>query len=265
MKRIIMVLTVLLLTAPAFAAVVVEVANVDANTYNIEYSGDLPRAFALKVTATDGNIVDVNNYFEGEGAGYGIFMGSIDINDITGEPDLWGSPIVDGTKYADAAGTGLDTNTVILEMGALYTAGNGPTGPDVLCTVTVSSGTTKLCVESDSTRGHVVFDGNPPTSQQVAEVCGEPGPSCPAGSCDGNLTGDTMVNINDVMKLVNYLNDFGGPFRFVPNTSDDYDPCLNLNGDTMININDIMKLVNYINDYGGPFRFILCDGPGFPE
>lgn len=155
MKKIFLITVVLMLTTPAWAVTIVTITaepNLagDANEVLISYAvtptpascedGNRPRAFGLNVTVSDGNIVAIDDYFEGiecddVNKGYGIFPGRIEItgNAVTSV----GNPLArEGDPGAE--NTGLDTNTVVLEMGSLYVDGNCPPDTGILCMLRVS-------------------------------------------------------------------------------------------------------------------------------
>ncbi len=146
MKKIIFVLVVLLLAVPAWATTVTITATQVGTTDQVEIKyvsvGNLPRAFGLDITVTDGNIVACEPNMVGECTadvkGYGIFPGTIVI-----EAD--GTVSNDGTPVAPPGATGalggIDTNGITIEMGSLYVDGNAPPLEGVLCTITV----TKSC------------------------------------------------------------------------------------------------------------------------
>jgi hypothetical protein len=134
----------------------------------VNYSSDeaeLIRAFALDIVATDGNIIDINDYAVGDdNGGYGIFPGSfaaapIVVNPTTGMVDNW--DVVGYSPVAPAgdpdALPGIGSSGVTIEMGSLYdTAAPGNSG--MLCTVTVDENVTKLCVTANAIRGNVVLE-----------------------------------------------------------------------------------------------------------
>jgi len=86
--------------------------------------------------------------------GYGIFPGTIDINTVSGAVDAWGTPVALSTAPG-AAGTGLDTNTIVVEMGALYVDANKPPLSGTLLSVKVN-GDCNVCVTGEPVRGNVV-------------------------------------------------------------------------------------------------------------
>jgi hypothetical protein len=109
-------------------------------------AGEAVRAFALEVSLDNGFIISgIDSYVRGESnsvtPGYGIFPGSFR-NVLTPEnidwQDLNYMPIA-STDDPDAAGTGLGTNKVILEMGSLYVGdANKPGSAGTLCRLTVT-------------------------------------------------------------------------------------------------------------------------------
>jgi hypothetical protein len=122
MKRFIMVLLVLLLAAPAMAEVRITAAdegNGDgwvAITYDADTGeGKRPRAFGLNIAVSDGNIADYNVV----GAQpFRIYMGNIDINDVTGDIDNFGSPVAPNTAPDDPCQLG--SSPIVIEMGSIY-------------------------------------------------------------------------------------------------------------------------------------------------
>ena len=122
MKRFIMVLLVLLLAAPAMATLTITAAdegNSDgwvAITYVADAGdGNRPRAFGLNVAVSDGNVIDVDT---STAQPFRIFMGNIDINDITGEIDNFGSPVAPNTAPDDPGQLG--SPSIVTEMGSIY-------------------------------------------------------------------------------------------------------------------------------------------------
>jgi hypothetical protein len=194
MRRIILILTLLILAAPTLATVTItlEVNPANARQVLIGYVSDEPeliRAFALDITVTDGNIIDVNDYAIGDdNGGYGIFPGSfadaqVQVNPTTGEVDNWGvagySPVAPAGD-PDALG-GIGTGGVTIEMGSLYdTAAPSMTG--ILCSVTVDEDVTDLCVEGNAIRGSVVLESA--VRIDVPKKClTPPPPECFDSSC----------------------------------------------------------------------------------
>jgi len=187
MKKMILTLAVVLLAAPAWAAVEITLENLGEGVIQIGYDAtgetELVRAFALDIVATDGNIIDINDYSVGDdNAGYGIFPGSfagnITVNTTTGDVDSWvGNP----NPYTPVAPAGdpdalgdIPGPAITVEMGSLYaTAAPGTTG--VLCTITVEATVTEVCVTGNAIRGNVVLEDASEATLNPAQVC-IPGP-----------------------------------------------------------------------------------------
>ncbi len=168
MRKMILTLAVVLLAAPTWAGVTITLTDLGNNEFAIGYDAtteaELVRALALDVTATDGNIVDINDYSVGDDiAGYGIFPGNfslhITVNPTTGMVDSWADPDYTPVAPADDPGAlgGLGTGGITIEMGSLYDT-MAPAKSGVLCTVTVSEGTKQLCVEGNAIRGNIVME-----------------------------------------------------------------------------------------------------------
>jgi len=164
MRRILLIVAMLLVaTAPAMATVTVRAmqnsptnaigqyttAGRVCNIIDVNYTCDAAesvRAFALEITLDSGFVIsDINNFVRGESnsvtPGYGIFPGSFR-NFLTPDEIDWQDlnymPIAP-TEDPDAAGTGLGTNKVILEMGSLYVGDvNKPGSAGTLCRLTVT-------------------------------------------------------------------------------------------------------------------------------
>ena len=164
MKKIVLVLTILLLAVPAMATTVDITATQDGNEVTIAYeiSGSPKvRAFALDLQVDSGNtIVEVNDYFTGEcddvNRGYGIFMGSIDLS--TPSNPIWNTPVAPGSAPDDPCQLGSDGITI--EMGSLYTGANSPPDPcGTLCTIRVGSDSgCTLTISANGLRGGIVLE-----------------------------------------------------------------------------------------------------------
>ena len=170
MKKMFLILAMLIFASQAMAGVVTLTINQDMNDTasrigELRYSSpnDIS-GFGLKITADNGALItSVTADHEGDsstanGKGFGIFPESFATFLDAQSPD-WGDgnyvPVAPNTAPG-AAGTGLDTNTVILEMGALYEDYNEPNLAGRLCVFTVSADC-NVTVTADSTRGNVVL------------------------------------------------------------------------------------------------------------
>jgi len=185
MKKAIIVLGVVLLAVSARADVkIITMANGNEVTISYDATGEmeLVRAFALDVTVTGGTIIDVKDYAIGaDNGGYGIFPANfsryITVDPQTGEVADWGvagyTPVADANDIGSAGALG--GPAITLEMGSLYdTMAPGPTG--VLCTVTVSDGTTQFCVTLNDVRGGIVLEDGTQATADLSDAC--PGTCC---------------------------------------------------------------------------------------
>ena len=179
MKKTFFALLVLMLAGQVMAAnVVITVVDDGNGIASLKYNSDVKvRAFALLVDVNGANIVDVNQYFEGDcnttSKGFGIFLDTIngvDINDA-GVVQEWGSPVADDNSPG-AAGTGIGTDKVVLGMGALYEDGNEPALSGTLCKFRVD-GMCSVCVTEEETyRGGVVLEDGNGTTPNLTGACG---------------------------------------------------------------------------------------------
>ena len=253
MKKTLLMLTILALAVPTMAAVTIDINDLGDGWVAIEYTTDSNvSAFGLKVTVDGANtITDLNStsYHIGESnstaKGYGIFLGKILI-DGGGNVTSYGDPIAPSTDPG-ANGTGLDTNTVILELGALYEDGNQPPLTGTLCVLRVS-GCTTMSVVGEATRCGEV-GGNPAgavlesgtsvtvtgdTDEPIDYLCANPCTTCPYWSI-GDYQGDGWVNGDD---LVWIANNFGELVVTVK------DQCHNGFDDAWLNGDDVVKIAN---------------------
>ena len=175
MRRTLLVIVMLFTTVQVLAAnVTLDVNDIGGGLAAIRYSADANvSAFGLRIyTDSDAIITEINDFNIGECTasqkGYGIFPGTIVIDESNGVIESNGTPIAPNDAPG-AAGTGLDTNTIIVEMGALYAADScQPDTSGTLLTVKVDKDC-NVCVEGESIRGNVVFiDG---TSVDPCVVC----------------------------------------------------------------------------------------------
>ena len=193
MKKLVLVLAVLMLVAPAMATVILTCADTDCNEVTISYSvtaeTELVRAFALDITVDGGKVIKSVTAFD---PNYRIYPGSIDINETTGKIDNAGSPVADDTEYPGVTLGGIDTNGVTLEAGSIYAQGddaNTPGTSGVLCVVTVS-GECNLSITQNSPRGGVVMEDAVAVGAFVAPGSGAAAhavPACQACTCWGDV------------------------------------------------------------------------------
>jgi hypothetical protein len=155
MKKMIIVLTALLLAAPALADVTFSCSDAGSGKLQIGFTAtedtNLPRGIGLVVTLS--NAAEVNGVVSAD-PNYWVYPGSIDIND-SGVIEDEGTPLA----------VGADTNEAILEMGSLH----WPTGPsdanspplvvsNLITLQLVANGetTTNVTLSGDAERGGVV-------------------------------------------------------------------------------------------------------------
>jgi hypothetical protein len=179
MRRIGSILIGVFLCESAWATVTIAVVKIAETKVAIHYDAtgesQLVRAFALDVTVTGGTIVGIADYAVGDdNNGYGIFPANfsryITVNPTTGLVDSWDDPNYTPVAPPDTPGAlgGLGTNGITIEMGSLYDT-NAPAKTGVLCTITVSAGTTKLCVNGNAIRGNIVMEDG--SERMPAETC----------------------------------------------------------------------------------------------
>jgi hypothetical protein len=178
MKRTLLIVAMLLIAAPAMAVRTVSVrarqGGTPCSTVEVNYvcSGDANvRAFALDISVDNGcKIKAIRDFNRGVSTtkapcirGYGIFPGKFRDCPINPVDPCWADPNynpISGNE-TDTGGTGLDTNKVIVELGALYSLdANSPTSSGVLFKLDVipphPAMDCNLFLALNSTRGGVV-------------------------------------------------------------------------------------------------------------
>jgi len=189
MKRILLIVAMLLIAvAPAMATITVNAkhigipvkAGVPCTTCEVNYvcdAGEKVRAFALEITLSGGyTITGIKDFNLGESnkvgygipspaRGYGIFPGKfrdvINAADPNFGADTNYNPIAPATD-ADATGTGIGTNKIIVELGSLYVGeSNAPPSSGMLFRFDIAGpGTTptNISIVANATRGGVVLE-----------------------------------------------------------------------------------------------------------
>ena len=245
MKKIILVLVVLMLSAPALAGVTITaVPDGETGVVAINYVSDANvSSFGLDIIVTGANIIDVNDFFVGEcGAGggnqgFGIFPANF-YRYIDPETPVWGAagytPVAESGDSGAQAGLG--TPAVTIEMGALYVDGNQPGLSGTLCTVEVDQSCT-LSVQvnpvrcgktaGDQDAGVVLEDGTAIIPDLAGatdiEVTKAGGGDCCPGDVTANVTGFVT----------------GGPPLFI----DTFDPNLWEGPDGKVDTTDLQCLI----------------------
>jgi len=178
-QRILLIVAMLLVAAPAFAAVNITAtqgSGSDNNKVYVRYTtgGEAVRAFALDFNlgvATPGpnNVVwsGIQDFNRGEsnkpGGGYGIFPGQFRNNINPSDPNWlnqYYSPIAPPNDV-DSNGTGTTYRKVICELGTLYKDSNAPGTVGALFTLLVDSNGMSSCpltVTTNTVRGKVVLE-----------------------------------------------------------------------------------------------------------
>jgi hypothetical protein len=249
MKKIMLVLAVLVLAAPAMATVTLSLVDEGSNVIRLDYtvSGEpnLVRAFALDITAVGGTIDTITDYKTGESTsgapGYGIFPGSIAI-DVDGNVTSYGDPVADGND-PDNPGQ-LGSASIVVELGSLYQgAANAPGNSGTLCKVTASSGTYEVCVSENSLRAGVVLEDvtqDPTVVGDCVQLC----------ACKGDVNASTTVSIADLSTIVAFLSPaYTGttPPYTAPQGDVAWGECADTTADNNVSIADLSDIVSYLS------------------
>lgn len=217
MKKVLLVVALLLLATPVFAAdVTITATKVGTpvgtlQKVNIGYTGaasaDAIRAFALSLTTDltgDANIANIRDFNRGEsnkpGGGFGIFPAKF--RDVV-NPTTPDACFADGrysplATWGDAnAGWGNNTKWIVVELGTLYKDANTPGTSGTLFAIDVNSPSgsdCNLCIALDQIRGGVVKkDAN------AATVTLPPGGSgAPAGCLRITYAPPCVTPLNEV-------------------------------------------------------------------
>jgi len=282
MKKIILVIALLMLVTPALATVTITATPAGANDVTISYSvsGEtkLVRAFALDISVADPNvkIANISNYKIGESTsgspGYGIFVGTIQINDANGGVISWGTPVA-GPNEPDHP-TQLNSKKITLEMGSLYQMSipaNAPLNSGTLCKITLAgcvshpATSAAVALAENALRGGIVMeDPNIAPTSVVLNGCTVALPAClyvpPGCTCPGDVSGttpgvkDNLVSIADLSYIVSYLSPAyktTTPAYTAPVT--DAMKCADVSGttpgrqDNLISIADLSQIVSYLS------------------
>jgi hypothetical protein len=237
MKKLICVLTLLLMASTAIAADVDIDCQVDGTTVTVRAKANgqanRPRGIALDITVN--NSASISNVTP-ISTDYWVYPGTIDINTTTGDVNEYGTPV-----GASSAGS------ITIEMGTLHYPAdvNSVNAPDhsvwlelLSFDVTEGSGAADVNIVGNALRGKVVkYNANSAnvsyTACQVVFV--EPAPACWDGTqCHGDIDGDGTVNTTDFFALKDSW------FKTYPDAS--YDPCADFNRDGSVNTTDFFIL-----------------------
>jgi hypothetical protein len=261
MKKIISVLVVLLLAAPAMGALSVTCAQGDDGECIVSYGGadndaNRPRAFALGISLSGGAVV-VTEPTANYDADYYIYPGSITISG--GNVTSWGTPV------ANDPNTGAGYSTMTIEMGSLYATSDTkhsspPPASGELFRFTVDADTT-VSITENAIRGKVVKEngGNYPSLDTQCDITVNPCGTCPMdiSGWEGEGIPDGYVTMTDVMYLLGVLEGCDGGECDVT-TLEPAEACLDVSGwegegipDGYVTMTDAMYILGVL---GG------CDG-----
>ena len=221
MKKIVLVLAVLLLAVPAMAAVEIIAEDEGGGVVAIKYDArdedpDLVRAFAFDISVDNGTIDAISDFKVGESndvePGYGIFMGSIQIN-VFGDVVSYGDPVAPGGSPGSVGVLGDPNNNI--ELGSLYYDDvNAPDPCGLLCKITVSE-SCNVCITENEKRGGIVMedpslevDVTLPCDIEIVVDCPCPGDIADTGAVIGP---DGRVDTGDMGALLMELIINGNP------------------------------------------------------
>jgi len=258
MKKMIIVLAVLLIAAPAMALVTINCAQDSAvdgtGKVTVSFSNDaapalLVRAFALDLTVSAGGACTAASL----SSDYWVHPGSIVI-DGAGAVTDYGTPV--------AAGAG--TLTLTTEQGSLY-IGTPPVQSGSLVQLVVKNNC-NVSVGLNAIRGGIIMeDGSAPATSlngcAVVAMCttckGDIGPG------PGYGAGDGTIRVGDIGNLIGMLN-ASGTTRIRPGDAL-WNPCGDIGvgpdygtGDGTIRVGDIGNLIGKLNASGS--TRIQCAG-----
>jgi hypothetical protein len=210
-QRILLIVAMLLIATPAFAAVTITVTQDTAEltllTVSYTTTGDAVRAFAFDMTLGAENdsatFYDINDFNVGEsttpGGGYGIFPGQFALQIDPGSPD-WNAEYyypVAPPNDVDSNGQGIGMRKVIVELGTLYKDSNAPGTSGTLFTIRCDPNGKQsdyLNVVANTIRGGVILENGsaattnlPIVNQPLPfSVCPDPPATLTYPAADGN-------------------------------------------------------------------------------
>lgn len=253
MKKIISVLVVLLLAAPAMGALSITCAQGEPGECIVSYSGadndaNRPRAFALDISLSGGAVVatePVANY----DADYYIYPGSITISG--GVVTDWGTPVAEG---------GVSSSTMTIEMGSLYAASDTkhsspPPTSGELFRFTVDVGTT-VSITENAIRGKVVKENRGNYAALTTE-CAITAGGC--ATCPGDLDNDEWVTPDDLTAMVIMLQGFSDSEYLCELGTEGCDKwCADMDDDEWATPDDLTALVIALQAYSDSEYLYPC-------
>jgi hypothetical protein len=271
MKKIVALLVIVAVAAPAMAATTVTCAQIGSTAaFTVSYAyttgTSFPRAFALDITTSKGSFSSVTPTISGESLstakGFGIFPGTI-IIDTAGVVTTVGTPVAPQSDLPAGTLAGLGTAGMTVELGSLYavTAAK-PVDSAVILTVAMSGlaqtsavQTANITIAANSARGGLVLE-----DASTAAVSSSCVLTIPALNlvCKGDVNVDTKVTFSDVVALVGKLNTYGGKTKTIPSSNTNYSLAGDANVDLSNTFSDVVKIVGWLNSYGGKTKTINC-------
>ena len=273
-KKIVLALVVLMFTAPAFAAVTIscvdEGGGIVAIKYSVSGEASRVRAFALELSVDQGAILNITDFNVGEcnslKKGYGIFMGSIKI-DEQGDVTDYNNPVAPLDAPDDPCQLGSDKITV--EMGSLYEDSNFPADNGTLFKIKVCIDC-NVSVDTNVLRGGVILE-NGKGSEDVASPLAVVAPGkdatpafqvtsarCPTM---GDVDGDNYVCPGDMAALVQYIQKNSNAFpKFwcVYPEDPNFNDCYDVDEDGYVCPGDISAIVAYLQANTNAFPNFWC-------
>ena len=209
MKKLVLILAVLVIAAPAMAASL-SIADLGSGWVAINYNKDagvMPRAFALNVSVTDG-VIDgyVCSVTDGDDSiePFNVYMGNISIDN--GNIVERGSPVAPATAPDAPKPLGDASGTLVLEMGSLYVPGTSdpcePATSGTLIKLHCSVDEFTINVTSNALRGKVVLEDT--TVEDLSA-------SLEVGMCMGDSDASGDVTTTDMNALLFHLFMNGDP------------------------------------------------------
>lgn len=269
MKKIITILAVLLMAAPAMADVTITATQVpDTNEVEIGYEvtgAELVRSFALDITVDNGaKITGIDDFFTGvctsSDQGYGIFMSTITI-DSSGDVTDPGNPVSPKSKLPADTQEGLGTGGITVGLASLYetvTPSIAPATSGKLFSIYLDvDESCELCINTNVSRGGIVLEDGTSSEDETPFTT-----TLPCITVEGNHddcacyfdgNNDGKVNLTDYNILVGklrYAKVVYGEMS-LPSTDAQYNLCLDKDGD-----GDIDLSVDY-NTLVGKLRMAL--------
>jgi len=258
MKKIIVILAVVALTASCFASSVTITATAANKVVTIGYTGAtgaVPVGISMQVSRVSGDgTVSATSYAAGTSV-HKVFPDYVYSNPSTVLNATTGEGSIPPTHpIAMIGGPGVPTfpaTNYALCMGKL---GAAPAASGTLAVITLTCSTnTVLSFGADTSgRGGIVGnDGQPMTVTWPANLT----VTCAGcATCKGDINGDGRVRTADLGLLIGGLNTYGTNFDAA------LMPCGDMNGDGRVRTADLGLLIGAMNTYG---TNILCPIPGY--